>query len=82
MHPWGVEGAGVGDAPGVKLVAGLELAPKVGLVVIGLLTAPGAGPTPAAGLGPSAGLERVGLRLLPAPGVAATPGQRPHEVWQ
>ena len=80
MHPGGVEGAGVGDAPGLKVVAGLGLAPEVGLAVIGLLTAPGAGPTSAAGLGPSARLGRVGL--LPAPGAAAVPGQRPHEVWQ
>ena len=89
MHPWGVESIGVGGVPGLGLIAGFELTPGAGLAVVGLLTAPGADPTSAAGLDPIAGLERDGLGLLPdglvllpPSGAAATPGQRPHEVWQ
>ncbi len=68
--------------PGLKLPAGVELATDAGVAEVGLLAAIGIGLAPNAGLDPVAVLAEVGLGLLPALGAAATPGQRPHEVWQ
>ena len=70
--------------PGLKLPAGVELAIGAGVAEVGLLAATDVGLAPNTGLDPVAVLAEVGLGLglLPALGAAATPGQRPHEVWQ